>query len=86
MGSSAIGLRRGVWCHPDSCHSAPTLRYAVGRVGRDSNAPAVLVSQTRSRSHLSRSVVSRSNNASVFVRTSVNGRPARRVVWLTGKS
>lgn len=50
------------------------------------NAPAVLVSHTKSPSHVSRSVASRSNNASVFVKTSVKGRPARRVVWLTGKS
>jgi hypothetical protein len=50
------------------------------------NAPAVLVSHTKSPSHVSRSVALRSNNASVFVRTSVKGRPARRVVWLTGKS
>jgi hypothetical protein len=55
---------------PQLCRSDVVLALAH-------KAGAVLVSHRRSRSHSSRSDTSRSNNAFVFIRTSVKGRPAR---------
>ena len=48
--------------------------------------PAIFVSQSSSPCQNLRSVASRWNTTTVFSRTSVNGRPERRVVWLTGRS
>jgi hypothetical protein len=47
---------------------------------------AVSINHARSFCQVRRSAASRSNRVAVFSRTSVNGRPVRRVVWRTGKS
>jgi hypothetical protein len=53
--------------------------------GRFDLAYFVAASHSRSRCQSCRSAASRSNSAPVLTRTSVNGRPVRRVTWVTGR-